>query len=175
MLVNRRNNLRELFQQVQKGFSMLEVLVTILVLSLGLLGMAALVTTGMRSNNVAQFRSIATQQTLDIADRMRANLAGVRAGDYDALATGIPASNDCAAAECTAAQMAAFDHARWNTANSNSLPGGQGTVTGTLVGGFTIALMWTEKEMGAANDPACNGIVPAPPAATRCFLTRFSP
>jgi len=172
MLVNRRNNLRELVQQVQKGFSMLEVLVTILVLSLGLLGMAALVTTGMRSNNVAQARSIATQQTLDIADRMRANLAGVRAGSYDALATGIPASNDCAAAECTAAQMATFDHAQWNTANSRFLPGGQGAVAGNLVGGFVVTLMWTEKEMGTATDPACPG---GTPAATRCFLTRFSP
>lgn len=151
---------------------MLEVLVTILVLSLGLLGMAALVTTGMRSNNVAQFRSIATQQTLDIADRMRANLAGVRAGSYDDLAAGIPVSNDCTAVDCTAAQMAAYDHAQWNSANANSLPGGQGTVAGNLVNGFTITLMWTEKEMGANVDPVCPV---GTPAATRCFLTRFSP
>jgi type IV pilus assembly protein PilV len=172
MSVNRRIKLKGLARQVQKGFSLLEVLVTILVLSLGLLGMAALVTTGMRSNNVAQFRSVATQQTLDIADRMRANLAGVRAGSYDALATGIPASNDCTAVECTAAQMATFDHAQWNTANSRFLPGGQGTVAGNLVGGFAITLMWTEKEMGAATDPACPG---GTPASTRCFLTRFTP
>lgn len=172
MLVNSRVNLGELIQQTQKGFSMLEVLVTILVLSLGLMGMAALVTTGMRSNNVAQFRSIATQQTLDIADRMRANLAGVRAGSYDDLAAEIPASNNCSAINCTAAQMAAYDHAQWNTANANSLPGGQGTVVGNLVNGFTITLMWTEKEMGANTDPVCPG---GTPAATRCFLTRFSP
>lgn len=172
MSLNNHIHFKKLIKQVPKGFSLLEVLVTILVLSLGLLGMAALVTTGMRSNNVAQFRSIATQQTLDIADRMRANLAGVRAGDYDALATGIPASNDCIAAECTAAQMAVFDHAQWNTANANFLPGGQGTVAGNLVNGFTITLMWTEKEMGGNTDPICPG---GTPAATRCFQTRFSP
>jgi type IV pilus assembly protein PilV len=172
MLLNSRFNFCGLIQQTQKGFSMLEVLVTILVLSLGLLGMAALVTTGMRSNNVAQFRSIATQQTLDIADRMRANLAGARAGNYDNLNAGIPASNDCTAVDCTAAQMAAYDHAQWNTANANSLPGGQGTVAGNLVNGFTITLMWTEKEMGANIDPVCPA---GTPAAMRCFLTRFSP
>lgn len=172
MPVNCRFTLTGLTRQVQKGFSLLEVLVTILVLSLGLLGMAALVTTGMRSNNVAQFRSIATQQTLDIADRMRANLAGVRAGSYDNLAAGIPASNDCTAVECTAAQMAAFDHMQWNTANARFLPGGRGTVAGNLVNGFTITIMWTEKEMGANTDPACPG---GEPAATRCFLTRLSP
>lgn len=166
------NSRFKLLQQVQHGFSLLEVLVTVLVLSLGLLGMAGLITAGMRSNNVAQFRSVATQQTLDIADRMRANLAGVRAGDYDNLTATIPASNDCIAVNCTAAQMAVYDHAQWNTANARLLPGGQGSVVGNLVAGFTITLMWTEKEMGAANDPTCPA---GTPAATRCFLTRFSP
>lgn len=156
----------------ERGFSLLEVLVTILILSLGLLGMAGLVTTGMRSNNVAHYRSIATQQTLDIADRMRANLAGVRAGNYDDLAANIPASADCIATNCAAAQIAVYDHAQWNTANSIVLPDGVGTVAGNLVNGFIITLMWTEKEMGTATDPACPG---GTSAATRCFLTRFSP
>lgn len=165
-------NLKRLLKPRESGFSLLEVLVTILVLSLGLLGMAGLVTTGMRSNNVANFRSIATQQTLDIADRMRANLAGVRAGNYDALAANIPASADCIATNCAAAQIAIYDHAQWNTANSIVLPGGVGTVAGNLVNGFAITLIWTEKEMGAAIDPACPG---GTPAGTRCFVTRFSP
>jgi type IV pilus assembly protein PilV len=169
MLINCKLNFRA--RNKQKAFSLLEVLVTILVLSFGLLGMAALVTTGMRSNNVAHYRSIATQQTLDIADRMRANLIGARAGNYDALAVGIPASNDCMAAACDAAQMAVFDHAQWNTANAVLLPGGGGTVTGNVAGGFSIMLMWTEKEMGGRTDPGC----PGTPADMRCFATRFSP
>lgn len=154
------------------GFSMMEVLITILVISFGLLGVAGLVTTGMSSNAVAQYRSIATQQTLDMADRMRANLVGVRAGSYDALTANIPASNDCMAAACDATQMATYDHARWNTANSVLLPGGSGTVAGNLATGFLITLMWTEKGMGGAIDPACPG---GTPADIRCFLTRFSP
>ncbi len=155
----------------QKAFSLLEVLITILVLSFGLLGMAALITTGMRSNNVAQYRSVATQQTLDMADRMRANLIGVRSGNYDALAVGIPASVDCMAAACDDVQMAVYDHAQWNTANAALLPGGSGTVNGSLVNGFTIMLMWTEKEMAGRSDPGC----PGTPADMRCFATRFSP
>jgi len=158
----------------QNGFSMIEILVTILVLSFGLLGMAALVTTGMRSNNVSHYRTIATQQTLDIVDRMRANLAGVRAGDYDILAPGIPASNGCIAIECDVAQMATFDHALWNGANAALLPGGNGTVVGNLVGGFSVALTWTEKEMNGAVDPNPDPLCPGT-ADTRCFVTRFSP
>lgn len=156
----------------QGGFSMLEVLVSILVLSLGLLGMAALVMTGMRSNNAAYFRSIATQQTMDIADRIRANLAGARAGNYDALTAVIPVSGDCVAAHCNAAQMSIYDHAQWNTANSILLPGGMGTVVGTLATGFLVTLSWSEKEMGGVADPACPM---GTQINTRCFLMRFSP
>jgi type IV pilus assembly protein PilV len=173
MRINSKLNLRkQINYHKQNGFSMLEVLVTILVVSFGLLGMAALVATGLRSNNTAHYRSIATQQTLDIADRMRANLAGVRAGNYNALTAVIPVSVDCVATNCTAAQMSIYDHARWNTANFVLLPGGAGTVAGNLAAGFLITLRWTEKEMGGVVDPACPV---GTPVDTRCFLTRFSP
>ncbi len=164
-------NLRSVPKKL-RGVSMLEILVTVLILSLGLLGMAGLVTTGMKGNITAHYRSIATNQAQDIADRMRANLAGVRDGSYDAITTDIPAGNDCFAAECNAVQLAIFDHAQWNTANSVLLPNGIGSVAGNLVNGFLITVMWTEKEMDGAVDPGCpNGV----PAGTRCFLTRFSP
>jgi type IV pilus assembly protein PilV len=169
---NKLNCKRLLNRPRQNGFSMLEVLITILLISFGMLGMAALVTTGMRSNNTAHLRSVATQQTLDIADRMRANLVGVRTGTYDALANTIPASDDCMAAECDTAQIANYDHAQWNTANAALLPGGMGTVAGNLAAGFQITMMWTEKEMGANADPTCPG---GTAAGTRCFSTRFSP
>ncbi len=154
------------------GFSLLEVLVTILVLSFGLLGMASLILTGMRSNNIAHYRAIATQQTHDMADRMRANLVGVSAGHYDALVAGIPASNDCIATNCSAAQMAVYDHAQWNAANGILLPDGVGTVVGNLAGGFLVTVMWAEKEMNGVTDPACPG---GTPADRRCFSSRFSP
>lgn len=150
------------------GFSMLEVLITVLVLSLGLLGMAGLITTGMKSNTTAHFRSIAIHQTHDIADRMRANLAGVRSGFYNDLTIDIPSSNDCMATACDAAQMAAYDHAQWNTANTNLLPNGRGTVTGDLINGYVITIMWTEKDRGGG----CQG---GASLETQCFLTRFTP
>ncbi|WP_374563108.1 type IV pilus modification protein PilV [Nitrosomonas sp.] len=154
------------------GFSLIEVLITILIVSFGLLGMAALILSGARSNNIAHYRSIASKQTEDIADRMRANLAGVSAGAYNALTATIPASNDCLTNICNAAQVAAYDHAQWNTANSRLLPGGSGTVNGNVATGFEITLMWIEKEMNGQEDSACPG---GTPVNTRCFLTRISP
>jgi len=155
-----------------KGFSLLEVLITILVVSFGLLGMAALVVSGVRSNNIAHYRSVASKQTEDIADRMRANLVGASAGSYDALSATIPTSNECVTNACSAAQIAVYDHAQWNTANSILLPGGVGTVSGNLAAGYLITLMWREKELGGEVDPNCPGGVPT---NTRCFLTRFVP
>ena len=99
------------------GFSLLEVLITILIVSFGLLGMAALVVSGVRSNNVAYYRSVASKQTEDIADRMRANITGVTAAAYDALADNIPSNVDCVANVCNETQIATYDHAQWNTAN----------------------------------------------------------
>lgn len=154
------------------GFSLLEVLVTVLVVSLGLLGMAALIISGVRSNNIAHYRSVATKQAEDISDRMRTNLAGARAGNYDNLTATIPSSSDCMVTACSATQMAAYDHAQWNTANSRLLPGGQGIVSGNVAAGYTITLMWTEKDMDGALDRTCPEGVSV---NTRCFAARFAP
>lgn len=156
----------------QKGFSLLEVLITLLVVSFGLLGMAALIISGVRSNNIAHYRSIASKQTEDIADRMRANLAGVSAGAYDSLTATIPDSSDCVANTCSPTQIATYDHSQWNTGNSLLLPNGVGTVSGNVAAGYLITLQWREKEMNGEVDPNCpNGVA----TNTRCFLTRFSP
>ncbi len=158
-------------QMRTNGFSLIEVLITILIVSFGLLSMAALVVSGARGNNVAYYRSVASKQTEDIADRMRANIAGVAAGAYDGLIASIPSSSDCGASACNPAQIAAYDHAQWNTANARLLPGGVGTVTGSLAAGYLITLMWAEKEMNGEADPNC----PGGEVNTRCFVTRFAP
>ncbi len=168
--MNRRVSL--LNQVSYRGFSLLEVLVTILVVSFGLLGMAALVVSGVRSNNVAYYRSVASKQTEDIADRMRANIAGVAAGAYDALTENIPSSVDCMASVCSELQIATYDHAQWNSANSLLLPEGRGSVIGNLAAGYAITVMWTEKEMNNEADPNCPG---GTAINTRCFVTRFAP
>lgn len=140
------------------GFTLLEVLVAIVVLSLGLLGLAGLQAASLRNNQTAYYRGIAVQQAYDMADRIRANLAGVRAGNYSALAVGLPGGNpDCFAAACSAANLAVSDHRQWNTVNAALLPNGNGTVTcedGAAGAGcaaatgnwvFRINITWNER------------------------------
>lgn len=137
---------------------MIEVLVTMVILAIGLLGVAGLQIASVRNTQVAAQRSIATQQAYDIAERMRANIgpfvngvpvpgAGTAGGAYDNLGPNTPAAPACAP-NCTPAQQAVVDHAAWNTANARVLTGGFGTVVGNLANGFTVTLNWTEVEAG---------------------------
>ncbi|MDP1926490.1 MAG: type IV pilus modification protein PilV [Thiobacillus sp.] len=159
----------------QFGFTLLEVMVAIVVLSLGLLGLAGLQAASLRNNQTAYYRGIATQQAYDMADRLRANLAGVRAGNYNALALGIPADPGCftTAAGCSPSTMAATDRFQWNTVNAALLPNGNGTVvcegggpgvactaaTGNRV--FNITVTWTERTEAGSG--------------AQSFITRVSP
>ena len=67
----------------QRGFSLIEVLIAILVLAIGLLGMANMQASGMRSTHGAYLRTQATFLAGDILDSMRANVTAARGGSYD--------------------------------------------------------------------------------------------
>lgn len=108
------------------GFTLIEVLVAVVVLAVGLLGLAALQTTTLSNNQSAYFRSMATQFAYDISDRMRSNEAGVTAGNYNNGAAA-DANNHCTTNNCSAAQMAGVDLLEWNT-TLRQLPGGVGIV-----------------------------------------------
>lgn len=111
------------------GFAMLEVLIAILVVSFGLLGLAGLQAVGLRNNHSAYMRSISTQQAGDIADRMRANLAGVALGSYHTTTTAIPTPDPgCITVTCSPADMAKHDLIEWKTSLASLLPGGVGVV-----------------------------------------------
>lgn len=145
----------------QSGFTLLEVLVAIVVISLGLLGLAGLQAATLRNNQIAYYRGIAIQQTYDMADRIRANQAGVAAGAYNNLTATIPADPDCVANTCTAAQMAAADHSQWNNNNARMLPAGAGTVVSAAGGSFDITVSWNENtESGSTAQQFTTRVVP---------------
>lgn len=160
----------------QAGFSLLEILVAIVILSLGMLGLAGLQAASLRNNQTAYYRSVAAQQTYDMADRIRANQAGVASGQYDALTATIPTDPHCVetGVACSAANMAVSDHYQWNTNNSLLLPGGVGTVdcvagpgvacsnTANALREFDITVQWTERREDGAQ-------------ITQSFVTRVSP
>lgn len=153
-----------------QGFAMMEVLIAIVVISFGLLGLAGLQAVGLKNNQTSYLRSIATQQAYDMADRMRANRAGVYTGSYDNIAAGTGSDPGCISAGCSTANMALYDRFAWNTANAALLPGGAGTVTGTGTPStlYTIAVSWTEG--CTTGETGCTS-----GAITRSFSTSFLP
>lgn len=114
-----------------KGFTLLEVLIAVIVFSIGLLGIASLQMAGLRYTHASQLRSVATLQAQTIADKMYANGPSVYGDDknYDA-SGGMPGSYgmDCDVVACSTAELADFDLVNWNQDNANLLPGGDGIV-----------------------------------------------
>ncbi len=131
------------------GFTLVEVLIAVVILSIGLLGLAGLQTLALRQNNSSQGRSQAVELINDLADRMRANRVGVDAGNYVLPAAPFNPGFDCmtnfagtsSGNNCNAAEMAAVDLFAWQTAVQQALPLGQGQMqcTDNADPGFTDA------------------------------------
>jgi type IV pilus assembly protein PilV len=128
------------------GFTLLEVLVAVIVISIGLLGLAGLQARGMQANHSSMLRTVATYQAYDMADRMRANIKGVNNGDYNNL-SGIPTDPACVTTSCTPTNMATTDLYHWNTTNSVLLPAGQGVVC-----------LDSTPDDGTQSAPGCDGL-----------------
>lgn len=136
------------------GFSLVEVLVALLVLSIGLLGLAALQTTSLQYNTGSYFRTQATFLAYDIIDRMRANLGAVANSDgngYDQPAsTNVTASTNCDTTACSAAQLALYDVKKWYDRAVATLPEAANSPptiqisAGNLV---TITINWRERDL----------------------------
>lgn len=134
----------------QKGFGMLEILITVFVLAVGLLGIASLQTLGFRASQSSYMRTIAAYKAYEMIDRMRANPDGISAGSYNAI-SGIPeVATNCSQAVCSSAEMAVFDANQWNDELVGLLPTGQGTVTGSGSGSvYQVVIRWDENRTGA--------------------------
>ena len=127
-----------------RGFSLIEVLIALIILSVGMLGIAGLYVQSMQAGRTSMFRHNAVTIAGDIADRIRANPA---AGTAYAAAAG--ADNNCVngGINCSPAQMAAHDISLWQEQADDSLPNGTVTVThdGDLVlPSYEIKVGWDE-------------------------------
>jgi type IV pilus assembly protein PilV len=145
-----------LHQTPQSGFSLLEVLISLVILAVGLLGLAGLQATGLKQNHSAYMRSQATQLTYDIADRMRSNKVALASYIIANSNTALSINTPCVTpVGCNATSMAGRDLYEWNLAISNVLPSGIGTIA-TSDSSYTITVNWDDNRSGAtdADDPS---------------------
>lgn len=132
MLVDKNHAPAEKKRQV--GFSLLEILVAMIVLAIGLLGLAGLQAVSLTRNNDSYYRQQAVMLAYDMVDRMRANISGVRdptqptPGNPNNFSfyhmTSVTPTGSSATCPCTPAVLANNDLIDWSNTVSAQLPGG---------------------------------------------------
>jgi type IV pilus assembly protein PilV len=129
--------------RLQRGVALLEVLIAVVILSIGLLGLASLQVNSLRFNHSAYLRSQATILAYDMADRMRANRRVALDGEYN-LAMG--------AAPAAGATVVAIDLLEWRAQLAAQLPGGDGSIDVNAANDMvTITVAWDDtRGAGAA-------------------------
>lgn len=127
----------------------MEVLIALLVLAIGLLGLAALQTIGIKLNQESYLRSQAVLIAYDIIDRIRANPVAKTAGSYNSIATTdtftAPACTG-AGANCTTGDIATYDLASWKARIASTLPMGTGSIS-TNGNRRTVTIGWRETDL----------------------------
>jgi type IV pilus assembly protein PilV len=144
-----------------RGFTLIEVMIAVLIFSIGLMGMAALMVLSVKTNHSAYLRTHASFLAQSLADRMRANLGQIIAynGTYS-LATVAP--DPCAGGiACSAAALVNRDRALWSQSLTNLLPNPTATVncagavlgnanqagTAPFSGLCTLTIQWDESTL----------------------------
>ena len=147
----------------KRGFSLIEVLVTLVIVAIGIMGLISMQLVSTKNVNNAELRSLASYFVYDMSERMRANPAGVAAGSYNNIAgSAADPGTDCSTS-CSAAVLAQYDAYIWNDMINNSFannspstpnsptsarglgPNAAGTVS-LAAGVYTIAVRWNEQD-----------------------------
>lgn len=181
----------------EAGTTLIEIMVSIVVIAIGLLGLASMQINALKFQQTASQRSEATQASYDLADRMRANFVYTRPelrnnertsneqkytseGTYaEKSLAAHSAPHDCGriapGGACTSLQVAANDLAAWQLGLKQRLAGGAGyikPVANATISTFDVFVMWREPTLDA-EDGTCPKEVAAP-KGIRCFKVRIS-
>ncbi|WP_420426940.1 type IV pilus modification protein PilV [Algiphilus sp.] len=162
-----------------RGLTLIEVLIAVVVLSLGLLGVAAMQGSAVRNTFVADQYAVASMHSQSIAERMRANRIGLMEGHYALAAGSEPpkAGVDCASADCNAEELAVWDLGRWKQAVTGGtdkvhngpppLPASSVSIVCTespcdALSPYSIAICWDPERGAQGDEDICLSLAVAP-------------
>lgn len=133
----------------QLGFTLLEVLIALVILAVGLLGVASLTMNSLQASQGASMRSQANALASDFAERLRANRAfAISNSSAYVLALGAATANKPACANaadgCDASGQAALDMAEWRALLNNNIPGATAIITKPGTQQYVLTLTWVE-------------------------------
>lgn len=153
-------------RQRARGFTLIEVLVAIVIIAIGLLGLAGIQALAVSSTGIARMRGIAAIEVSSLASMMHADKAfwGAGLAPPTITVTGTTASPlpstyaNCTTTPCTAAQMATYDLSGWAQNLPNRLPNPGATIQCTNIVGTPVTcrvtITWSEKYVGASSTAA---------------------
>ena len=170
--------------KAQRGFSLIEVLVSMLVIMFGLLGIAGMQMLAVNNTETARYNTMAAMFASNMAAKIQGNKAywGTPPNSVSVngpTVTGGPASTsaDCIAVACTDPEMAYYDLKNWGqsllgsvngTVASQGLPGGNGAIACSSVSSpavCTLTISWTEKNIALTTPTAAASAASGPLAS----------
>lgn len=142
------NNASSLGPRSQRGAGLIEVLIAVLIMGIGLLGVAAMQATALRNNQSALERTQATIQTYSILDAMRANRQRAIAGDYNMARTCI--------VPATGGTLAQKDIHNWFADMQNTHSMGSGACASIAQNGnqFVVTVDWDDSRASSNSEAA---------------------
>lgn len=167
----------------QGGFTLVELLVSVLILAFGLLGIGGMLGFSLKSNSSSYLKQLSVQSASNIIDRMRANSQTAITGVYNVnnlVASGAPVipvkpAPDCSTATCTPSQLAAYDSWYWLAKDvAAQLPAGCASITTAAVGGntlVTVTVQWDDSPAQSKLGAATSSTAAAHPNLAR-FVTQ---
>jgi type IV pilus assembly protein PilV len=160
-----------------RGFTLLEVLVALVIISIGALGVAAMQASALSNTHASQTESVVAIEARSLADAMEANPVYWKSGTFApsiAVASSTltdngtlePLSVDCTQGICTAQQMAAYDLKHWGTDLDTQAPGATGQITCQIGAPVicTIVVTWQPRTAVAVNQ-GTQSTATTPPAS----------
>jgi len=175
-------------ERTSAGFTLVEILVALIVIAIGLLGIAKMEALAYSSTGIAGYRSLAAIEAQSLAAMMRANRAFWASGSapttwsvigsqvidttavLTAAATCTTPTGTNTPAGCSTAQMAAFDSQQWATALSNLLPGDRAWIACSTTAGSPVSCMievaWSENPVAVNTQGAGAGLPATYPTYT---------
>jgi type IV pilus assembly protein PilV len=167
---------------MERGLSMVEVLVALTIVAFGMLGLLGLQAWALSVQKDAFHRRHAAELVAQLAERMRANHLGFLAGRYAVsfeASSEPPAAAPACIAPCTSAQVAERDLDQWRIELRRRIPGAAAYLQWNAESrsGIAVAVAWPEPH-AAGNDGVCDTLMAGGavlPASYRCYRTRVFP